>query len=171
MARFTAKQRAFIAEYLKDFNATQAAIRAGYSERSANNIGPGNLLKPIIADEISRQIEERCMGADEALLRLGAQARFDVGKYLTFNELGNPAIDLEAVIENGFGHLVKKISHTKYGDTIEFYDAETALLHIGKHHKLFVDRKEVDHTSGGKPIKGYINISPDDWDEDDNADS
>lgn len=92
------------------------------------------------------------MDRDEALLRLSTQARFDVGKYLIFNERGNPGLDLEAVIEDGFGHLVKKITHTKYGDTIEFYDAETALLHIGKHHKLFVDRQEIDITTAGKPL-------------------
>lgn len=172
MARLTTKQRVFIAEYLKDFNATQAAIRAGYSERTANRIGPQNLSKVGIEEEISRQIEERCMGADEALLRLADQARFDVGKYLVVNELNKTSVDLDAIIEAGFGHLIKKIHYNAAKElVVEFYSAETALLHIGKHHKLFVDRKEVDLTSGGKPIKGYINISPDDWDENDNSDS
>ena len=152
MTRLTTKQQAFIAEYPKDFNATQAAIRAGYSKRTARFIGCENLTKPNIADEISKHIEKLCMSRDEALFRLSAQARFNVGEYLTFNELGNPVIDLVAVVGNGFGHLIKKITHTKYGDTIEFYDAETALLHIVKHHRLFVDRQEIDLTSGGKPL-------------------
>jgi len=51
------KQKLFVLEYLKDFNATAAAIRSGYSKRSANNIGPANLLKPIIKAEINKQIE------------------------------------------------------------------------------------------------------------------
>tara|TARA_B100001989_G_scaffold251270_1_gene230108 strand:+ start:891 stop:1523 length:633 start_codon:yes stop_codon:yes gene_type:complete len=46
--KLSAKQQAFCREYLVDFNATQAAIRAGYSERSARSIGNENLTKPDI---------------------------------------------------------------------------------------------------------------------------
>ena len=49
----TAKQEAFISEYLVDLNATQAAIRAGYSEKTAYSIGHENLSKPEIADSIA----------------------------------------------------------------------------------------------------------------------
>ena len=48
MANLTMKQRVFITEYLKDFNATQAAIRAGYSEHTASAIGCENLQKHYI---------------------------------------------------------------------------------------------------------------------------
>jgi phage terminase small subunit len=51
------KQRLFCIEYLKDFNATQSAIRAGYSKRTACAIGNENLTKPIIQDEISHQVD------------------------------------------------------------------------------------------------------------------
>jgi len=51
------KQRLFCIEYLKDFNATQAAIRAGYSKKTACAIGIENLGKPIIQEEISKQVE------------------------------------------------------------------------------------------------------------------
>lgn len=50
----TAKQQRFVEEYLIDLNATQAAIRAGYSERAANRQGAENLSKPDIATAISR---------------------------------------------------------------------------------------------------------------------
>lgn len=51
-----AKQTKFVAEYLIDLNATQAAIRAGYSAKTAGAIGHENLNKPEIAQEIaSRQ--------------------------------------------------------------------------------------------------------------------
>ena len=56
--KLTPKQARFIDEYLKDLNATQAAIRAGYSKRSANNIGPGHLLKPIIQHAIQKRRTE-----------------------------------------------------------------------------------------------------------------
>ena len=49
----TPKQRRFIEEYLIDLNATQAAIRAGYSEKTAYSIGQENLRKPVIAEAIA----------------------------------------------------------------------------------------------------------------------
>ena len=53
MKKLTAKQDRFVAEYLIDLNATQAAIRAGYSEKTAYSIGQENLKKPDIASAIS----------------------------------------------------------------------------------------------------------------------
>jgi len=55
----TAKQQAFCEEYLIDLNATQAALRAGYSAKCIHNQGPANLLKPIIKTEIDRLKAER----------------------------------------------------------------------------------------------------------------
>jgi len=52
MSKLTAKQKKFCDEYLIDLNATQAAIRAGYSEKTAYAIGVENLRKPQIVDEI-----------------------------------------------------------------------------------------------------------------------
>jgi len=49
----TAKQQRFVEEYLLDLNATQAAIRAGYSPKTANRTGPENLSKPVIAAAIA----------------------------------------------------------------------------------------------------------------------
>lgn len=57
--KLTPKQEIFCKEYLIDLNATQAAIRAGYSPRSANNVGPDNLLKPIIQKRIAELMSER----------------------------------------------------------------------------------------------------------------
>lgn len=54
MANLTPKQQRFVEEYLIDLNATQAAIRAGYSEKTAKSIGQENLTKP----DIQKAIEE-----------------------------------------------------------------------------------------------------------------
>ncbi len=54
----TPKQRRFVEEFLVDLNATQAAIRAGYSERTARSIGSENLTKPDIALAIAVKLEE-----------------------------------------------------------------------------------------------------------------
>lgn len=50
----TAKQQRFVDEYLIDLNATQAAIRAGYSEKTARSVGSENLTKPDVAAAIKK---------------------------------------------------------------------------------------------------------------------
>lgn len=94
MAELTAKQARFVDEYLIDLNATQAAIRAGYSAKTANEIGAENLAKPsiraavakrqqVISERISitqdyvlgtiRETIERCRQAAPVLDRAGKQ--------------------------------------------------------------------------------------------------
>ena len=48
------KQQRFVEEYLKDRNATQAAIRAGYSAKTANEIGAQNLAKLSVKEAIAK---------------------------------------------------------------------------------------------------------------------
>ena len=55
----TPKQQRFVDEYLIDLNATQAAIRAGYSKNSARQIGQENLSKPVIAAAVAKAKQER----------------------------------------------------------------------------------------------------------------
>lgn len=57
--KLTDKQQAFVNEYLVDLNATQAAIRAGYSEKTASEMGYENLSKPQIAEAIQKAMQER----------------------------------------------------------------------------------------------------------------
>ena len=59
MPKLTAKQQAFCEEYLVDLNATQAAIRAGYSEKTASEMGYENLSKPQIAEVITELMAKR----------------------------------------------------------------------------------------------------------------
>ena len=70
----TAKQEAFICEYLVDKNATQAAIRAGYSEKTARSVGQENLTKPdikqAIAEKLGSMNRERILSAEEILAEL-----------------------------------------------------------------------------------------------------
>lgn len=130
------KQRVFIEAYLESWNATQAAIEAGYSPKSARVIGHENLTKPDIAVEIQRRIAERTMTADEVLVRLAEQARAEYSAYLT----PDGTVDFARLIADGKGHLVKGIKETAQGRNIEFHDAQAALVQIGKHHKLFTEQ-------------------------------
>ena len=75
MAKLTPKQARFCEEYLVDLNATQAAIRAGYSVESAGSIGSENLTKPEIRARIETAMAERSkrtgINADRVLRELG----------------------------------------------------------------------------------------------------
>lgn len=57
--KLTDKQEMFCAEYLIDLNATQAAIRAGYSEKTANRMGSENLSKPDLQEKIAELMSAR----------------------------------------------------------------------------------------------------------------
>ncbi len=80
----TAQQRRFVAEYLKDGNATQAAIRAAYSKKSAEQIGYQLLQKTSVAQAIAQQqkasIARTLGGADEVLAQMWQLATFDANQ-------------------------------------------------------------------------------------------
>jgi len=57
--KLTPKQTLFIQEYLIDLNATQAAIRAGYSKKTSFTIGVENLTKPLISQAIQAELKKR----------------------------------------------------------------------------------------------------------------
>lgn len=74
LKKLTKKQELFVSEYLIDLNATQAAIRAGYSENAAKETGYENLTKPHIQDAIQeaqkKRLEKNEVNADYVLKRL-----------------------------------------------------------------------------------------------------
>ncbi|WP_395442627.1 terminase small subunit [Acinetobacter sp. P1332] len=82
MANLTPKQQRFVEEYLIDLNATQAAIRAGYSEKTARDIGCENLAKPNIAKAIeeaqNKRAEQTQIDAAYVLKRLVEIDQMDV---------------------------------------------------------------------------------------------
>lgn len=81
------KQRRFAEQYLLDLNATQAAIRAGYSEKTAHSQGPRLLDNVEVADYIKKKMDERSertkIDADWVLKRLGEEAEADLLDILT----------------------------------------------------------------------------------------
>jgi len=58
-SKLTERQKMFCKEYIVDLNATQACIRAGYSEKTAKQIGSENLSKPYLQEEIARLMKSR----------------------------------------------------------------------------------------------------------------
>jgi phage terminase small subunit len=84
--KLTVRQEVFCREYLVDLNATKAAIRAGYSKRSARSVGSENMTKPDIAARINTLMEERMARtdakADRTLEELEAVAYSDIADFL-----------------------------------------------------------------------------------------
>lgn len=132
MTDLTDKQQMFIAEYLQSFNATEAAIKAGYSESTAYSIGWENLRKPEIAVEIKKRLDNVGMTAEEVLSRIAEQARGAYSSYIT----ENGSVDIAKLVKDGKAHLIKSITDTRYGRKYEFYDAQSALTLMAKHHNL-----------------------------------
>jgi phage terminase small subunit len=142
MCKLTDKQAAFIDHYLMCLNATEAAARAHYqgNRNTLAAVGRENLRKPKIREEIDRRLNEGTMKADEILFRLGQHAEglppecFDTS-------YGQIVINFDKVKELGLTHLIKKVSYNAQGRAqTEIYDAQAALVHLGKYHALFTDK-------------------------------
>jgi hypothetical protein len=148
----TAKQQAFVDEYVRCWNASEAARRAGYSPRTAYSIGQ-RLLKHVEAQAaIGARVDEMAMGADEALTRLAEQARADYVEYI----LADGSVDLARMKRDGMMHLVKGIKPTRHGLMVEFVDAQAALFKIAAVHGLPRERVEVEVTDVGEQLTGRI---------------
>jgi hypothetical protein len=102
----THKQRRFVEEFLVDMNATQAAIRAGYSPKSASDIGDENKRKPAIVDAICKALakrsEETAINAKWVLARLAdaegraGKSKKTLGHQLRALELIGKHVDVQA---------------------------------------------------------------------------
>jgi phage terminase small subunit len=139
----TGKQQAFVNAYLgpANFNATEAARLAGYAGNDATlaAVGYENLRKPQIAEAINIRLTESSMSSHEVLKRLGEQARSEYSKYLS----SDGSVNLDELIDDNKGHLIKGVKHTKYGLQIEFYDSQAALITLAKHHGLLTDTLKI----------------------------
>lgn len=133
--KLTDKQQMFVKEYLIDLNATQAAIRAGYSEKTARQVGSENLAKPYIADAVAVAMAERAARLDTsadgvikdlALLRDMCMGRLPVTRTIMFKG----SEDEQAVPVEIEGKLFEPAA------------AKGTLELLGKHHKLFTDKIE-----------------------------
>ena len=145
------RQRAFVEHYLVCWNASEAARRAGYSKKTAREIGRENLTKPDIRAEIERRFAELGMGSDEVLARLASHARGSLQPFLQ-TQGENVLVDLTSDDAQAHLHLIKKIKTKKRSYTrddepvteteteIEIHDPQTALVHLGRHWGLFIDK-------------------------------
>lgn len=150
MAKLTAKQKRFIEEYLIDLNATQAAIRAGYSPNTAQEIGSENLSKPIIKNEIDKAIAERSrrtgISQERVLRELAKIAFVNPNDVINFRDatVKMTSADNLATIAS----IKVKTIPTEDGDIeereVKLYDKLKALDLLGKHLGMFNNKTELD---------------------------
>lgn len=166
----TAKQRRFVEEYLVDLNATQAAIRAGYSKKTARQIGEENLSKPDIAAAVREAQEARSarteITQDMVLTELAKIGFADIRKIVRWGTtelrvaegdeddtmphhglalIGSDEIDDETAA------AIAEVSEGREGLKVKMHDKKGALVDIGRHLGMFKDK--VEHSGpGGGPI-------------------
>lgn len=142
------KHQQFVNEYLKTWNATEAYRRVyNCAYETANANGAKLLVNTSISDAIQQRIIENAMTADEVLARLAKHARGNMGDFLNVNANG-ATIDLVKAHNGEQLDIVRKFTQTtkRYGETeieevtIDLYDAQSALLNMGKHLDLFSDK-------------------------------
>jgi phage terminase small subunit len=148
--KLTTKQKFFIAEYQKDWNATQAAIRAGYSVKNADQLGPRLVGKSRIAEAIEKAMKERLLKigvhAERVLTELARIGFSDIRKLFNKNgSLKHPKDwdpDTAAAVAGvqfteefeGCGKERKNIGTTK---KVRMFDKVRALEMLMKHLGLF----------------------------------
>ena len=146
MHGLTAKQTRFIAEYLIDLNATQAAVRAGYSPKTAYRLGFEALRKPQVAAALTEAMAARAqrvhLTQDTVLREIALLSQSDIQNYVidTQGEVhlrpGAPPDAMRAVQS-----LRKKILHSEQGTFIEteikLHPKTPNLRMAGEHLGLF----------------------------------
>ena len=175
---YTPKQWIFAHHYAETLNGVDSAREAEYrgSYSVLGVVAHDNLKKHKIKKLVRHLIGERLMPLEEVLIRIEEQATASLGDYIQFDDDGNISINTKLV--KTAGHLIRKVNVRKKqieneekgyvseeeAISIELYSAQKALELLGKYYKLFVERLELEGDIG---IKGYINVSPDDWDNGD----
>jgi phage terminase small subunit len=165
----SAKRQAFVAEYLKDFNASAAAIRAGYSPRTARSQAADLLTKPNIAKAIREAQEKAFANAEASVERtineyariayLDPAAFFDAqGRLLPIAQMPEDARRAVASMEveelfAGSGDERRRVGRLH---KVRFASKVAALDSLAKHLGMFVDRLEL---RGGSGLRVHIHYN------------
>lgn len=165
----TEKQRLFVMEYLRDFNATRAAMAVGYSKKTAYAIGWENLRKPNVQAEIKRQKETMADDLGMSVQRIIAEymkiAFADISEYVEFGQKdellfdteGKPAIDPatgeQMTYKRNFvafrsseevdGTLISEVKQGKDGVSVKLHDKMKALAALEKYMGFMTEEQRL----------------------------
>lgn len=139
--KLTPKQKAFVQEYLIDLNATQAAIRAGYSQKTASSVGAENLRKPqiqkLIQEAQNKRSERTEVTQDYVIEELFKMVRICSGQ---------EEVELTEIIKDTMNNTVE--THLTVQKVLEPSAANRALELLGKHLGMFKDKVELSGANG-----------------------
>ena len=166
MSKLTPKQELFCREYLVDLNATQAAIRAGYSKKTAKSQGQRLLTNVDVQTFIQMLMDARAqrteITADRVIEQLGRVAFgdlrsvFDGTRLMVPEEWSDDAAALIAGLE--VNTLEKGEGEVEYVAKIRSADRLKALELLGKHFKLFTEKVEATGKDGA-PLVPVLNVT------------
>lgn len=152
--RLTARQQAFIKEYLIDLNASRAGRAAGYSAFSAARMSTQNLDNPMIKAAIQEAMDQRAqrteITADRVLQEIAVSAFYDPAD-IASQQMRGPE-DIAALPESVRRCIVGWSWDRKGNFTLRLANKLDALDKLGRHLKLFVERHEHAGPDGG-PIQ------------------
>ena len=153
MEKLTKKQQRFCDEYLIDLNATQAAIRAGYSPKTARQIGQENLTKPAISEYVAKRMAEKedalVAKQDEVMKYLTAVMRRELCEHVvvtTTEEQAYYAPDTDGKMRK---HTEKKETPQIVEIPARLSDANKAAELLGRAYAMFSEKVEID---GAVPV-------------------
>lgn len=152
----TEKQKRFVAEYLVDLNATQAAIRAGYSKKNADKIGHELLGKTRVSDAIQEAMNERSsrteITQDMVIQELAAIGFSRATDYVRIQD-GIVLIKDTDGLTDAQKTAISSIEDGKYGVKIRLHDKVRALEKIGEHLGMFHGKSDSDENV---PDDGFV---------------
>lgn len=155
----TSKERRFVAEYLKDQNATQAIVRCGYKGKNARVVGPRMYAKvgvrAAIDTELSKIQERSGVTQERVLNALLAIAEFDPRRL--FNKDGTLK-KVHEIPDDVASAIVSLESDDSEGEMkkVRFSDKVRALELLGKHLKMFTDRAELSDGNGAPVVIQFM---------------
>ena len=164
----TPKQELFALEYLKDLNATQAALRAGYSPRSAYSQAHDLLKKPDVANFIAQhhapRVKKLVVDADRVITELGRLATVDMRKVArwghrdaieeVYDKKAKKTVQkkvkrayVEMVdsdeLDDDTAAAISSIEFGPHGPKLKFYDKRAALVDLGRHLGVFKEQPDI----------------------------
>lgn len=145
--KLPAKQQRFVDEYCVDSNGTQAAIRAGYSPKTANEQGSRLLanisVKRAVKEKKAEIAEESKLKASDVIDELRKIAFSDITQVMSFSA-SKAKIKPSRTLSEDAKKIVASVSQTKAGLTVKLHDKVKALELLGRYLNIFTDRVEVE---------------------------
>ncbi len=155
----TQRQKRFVAEYMIDFNATQAAIRAGYSKAAAHVLGNEALKEPRIAEAVRKAadaINKRSEASAEKVIRELSKIAFSNVKDVLRWDGRSITVLPSTEIPDDVAACIASVQEQKDGSIkVTFHDKVRALEQLGKHFGLYEQPTDADTN---RPINVFVGI-------------